>query len=158
MSCKIWTVHKPLHFLLDIHELHRVKWANIIVNYLQRRGPHIHLSNITQIYFHFFLLYRSSSMLYKHQTFVYTFPFPLFQTPDINYHPQQALPTKNLHVNTVGVCVTVCAICALCMFFYTLHELVKARTKTLPTCIWADTVFQTKERDREVNWLFFYGN
>ena len=57
-------------------------------------------------------------MLYKHQTFVYTFPFPLFQTPDINYHPQQALPTKNLHVNTVGVCHCLCYMCFVYVFLH----------------------------------------
>lgn len=58
------------------------------------KGLHIHLSNITRIYLYFSFPYTSSVTPYKHQTFVYTFPFPFLQPLEINYHLQQKSPTR----------------------------------------------------------------
>lgn len=122
-------------------------------------GPHIHLSNITLDYFGFFLPCKCLTRHTNTKPFVCTFPFPFSETPEINDHPQQALPTTCQHFRCVSLCYiwyVFCICIFIYLFFYTLHVRIKARTKTLPTCIWADTVLQTQEGDKDVNWLFFF--
>ena len=129
------------------------------------KGQNIHLSTISLFFVClglFFCFFTILKVLYTIQTPIFCFYTLLSCLTDPRNKLSPSTHTPNYSQLADTECVFHCAINVLYLFiyifFYTLHVLIKARTKIPLTCIWADTVFQTQEADKDVKWLFFYGN
>lgn len=137
--CHVWTVCNSLYCLTNSTE--KVKYQ--CDSY--QKSENIHLSNITQVCSHFFFCH----------VLVHWHPLNIklnLSEPRSNQSPSKSTPDENPHKNSLAVCH---CLCTMSLFFFTLQFLIKARTKTLPTCISAESL-KLNRVIKKMNCLFFF--